>query len=81
MTDETTLACPECDSAPIKLNAPGGQGDPDKKYRCVENQHHFDEPVERETYNNHQVRSDTIAGKLDRANPDDFPPTPNDSEP
>lgn len=79
MSEQTTLACPECDSTPIKLNAPGGQGDPEKKYRCVENKHHFDEAVEREMYTEHVVRPDTAAGRLSEANPDDFPPTPNDS--
>ncbi|WP_227015548.1 hypothetical protein [Haloarcula sp. JP-L23] len=68
---ETVLACPDCDSTGIRSRVQNGYGAPthDKDYYCRDCGHSFDEPVEREPYD--QSGLPGLAGRLDRMDPDD----------
>lgn len=79
MTDtessETVQACPYCDRSSVATNNIGGlqTTNPDAdRYRCADCYETFDEPVEREQRGDPAIRPDSIAAKLDAAEPDDL---------
>ncbi|ELZ39339.1 hypothetical protein C471_08475 [Halorubrum saccharovorum DSM 1137] len=73
--NETVKACPYCDSASVVTNSAGGGRtyNPDAdQYRCADCQRTFNEPNERESGDSPGIRPDSIAAKLDAADPDDL---------
>ena len=76
MTDsETVLACPKCDSSSVATNNIGGIQSTNPgadKYRCADCYDTFDEPEERERQKATSYRGDSLAAKLDAAEPDDL---------
>lgn len=68
--DETVAACPECDCADIYSNV-GNRSDT-ASYHCRHCGADFDDYVERARKGPGGIRGDTIAGVLDRADPDEL---------
>jgi len=72
---ETVQACPACDSSSVATNNIGGiqSVNPDAdRYRCADCYETFDEPEERERRQDTFFRPDSLAAKLDAAEPDDL---------
>ena len=72
--DETTLACPECDSTNIYRRSQGKasrDADGDETYRCWDCPARFDEPVRRPLKSPGALRG--AAGELADAEPDEWP--------
>ncbi|NHN40070.1 hypothetical protein G9C85_00255 [Halorubellus sp. JP-L1] len=74
----TTQACPECDAAGAALyrrtsgSEANREDDPRKDWKCNDCGATFDEPTERERQQPANVRQNTLAGKLDAADPNDL---------
>lgn len=74
MTDDgEVLACPECDKTPVVTNSTGGRNGGDcSKYRCPTCNAHFDEATVREDRGGPGIRNDSLAARLEDAEPGDL---------
>jgi len=66
MSEETVMACPECDNASITVLSPGSPSGSDApgNYYCSECGSYFDTPNQRARRASTRPSSDTMAGKL-----------------
>lgn len=67
------IACPECDKTPVVVNSTSARNSGTfSKYRCPTCSAQFDEPKVREDRGGPGIPDNTLAAKLDKADPGDL---------